>query len=75
MAKPMSDRQPSNAQRLDRRDAPLVAPIPSSGSKLFAIANVGFLTLDIYLAHSVNQFRNPAEYIPLCFSRPPLRLC
>jgi hypothetical protein len=27
----------------------------------FAILNVGFLTLDIYLAHSVNQFRNEAE--------------
>ena len=27
-----------------------------------------FLTFDIYLAHSVNQFRRPAEYIPLIFS-------
>jgi len=34
----------------------------------FATLNVGFLTFDIYLAHSVNQFRNPAEYIPLFFS-------
>jgi hypothetical protein len=34
----------------------------------FAILNVGFLTFDIYLAHSVNQFRNRAEYIPLLFS-------
>ena len=34
----------------------------------FAILNLGFLTFDIYLAHSVNQFRNPAEYIPLIFS-------
>ena len=34
----------------------------------FAILNVGFLTFDIYLAHSVNQFRNQAEYIPLIFS-------
>ncbi len=34
----------------------------------FAIANAGFLTFDIYLAHSVNQFRNRAEYIPLVFS-------
>lgn len=33
-----------------------------------AILNVGFLTFDIYLAHSVNQFRNQAEYIPLIFS-------
>jgi len=35
---------------------------------LFAILNVGFLAFDIYLAHSVNQFRNRAEYIPLVFS-------
>jgi hypothetical protein len=34
----------------------------------FAILNIGFLTFDIYLAHSVNQFRNEAEYIPLIFS-------
>ena len=34
----------------------------------FVILNVGFLTFDIYLAHSVNQFRNGAEYIPLFFS-------
>jgi hypothetical protein len=34
----------------------------------FAILNVGFLTFDIYLAHSVNQFRNKAEYIPMIFS-------
>lgn len=34
----------------------------------FAILNIGFLTFDIYLAHSVNQFRNHAEYIPLIFS-------
>lgn len=34
----------------------------------FAIVNLGFLTFDIYLAHSVNQFRHWAEYIPLLFS-------
>lgn len=34
----------------------------------FTIANLGFLTFDIYLAHSVNQFRHRAEYIPLFFS-------
>ncbi|HKD51600.1 MAG TPA: hypothetical protein VKB90_12395 [Candidatus Acidoferrum sp.] len=36
--------------------------------ELFATLNVGFLTFDIYLAHSVNQFRNRAESIPLFFS-------
>jgi hypothetical protein len=34
----------------------------------FALINIGFLTFDIYLAHSVNQFRARAEYIPLFFS-------
>jgi hypothetical protein len=36
--------------------------------ELFALVNLGFLTLDIYIAHSVNAFRRPAEYIPLFFS-------
>jgi hypothetical protein len=34
----------------------------------FAILNIGFLTFDIYLAHSVNDFRSRAEYIPLYLS-------
>lgn len=34
----------------------------------FVIVNLGFLTFDIYLAHSVNDFRREAEYIPLYFS-------
>ena len=41
---------------------------PELWVEAFAILNVGFLTFDIYLAHSVNQFRNQAEYIPLLFS-------
>ncbi len=36
--------------------------------ELFVIANLAFLALDVYLAHSVNQFRAPAEWIPICFS-------
>jgi hypothetical protein len=36
--------------------------------EVFAILNLGFLTFDIYLAHSTNDFRRPAEYIPLYFS-------
>jgi hypothetical protein len=36
--------------------------------EVFVTLNLGFLTFDIYLAHSVNQFRNEAEYIPLLFS-------
>ncbi len=34
----------------------------------FAAANLAFLTLDIFLAHSANAFRNPAEWIPLAFA-------
>lgn len=41
---------------------------PELWVEAFALLNVGFLTFDIYLAHSVNQFRNRAEYIPLFFS-------
>lgn len=41
---------------------------PELWLEIFAVLNVGFLTFDIYLAHSVNQFRNRAEYIPLFFS-------
>jgi hypothetical protein len=36
--------------------------------EVFAILNLGFLTFDIFLAHSVNDFRRKAEYIPLYFS-------
>jgi hypothetical protein len=36
--------------------------------ELFVLVNIAFLALDIYLAHSVNQFHNPAEYLPLYFS-------
>ena len=34
----------------------------------FCLLNLGFLTLDIYLAHSFNGFRKWPEYIPLYFS-------
>ena len=34
----------------------------------FVITNLGFLAFDIYLAHSMNDFRRTAEYIPLYFS-------
>lgn len=34
----------------------------------FVTVNLAFLALDIYLAHSVNQFRHEAEYWPLYFS-------
>ena len=36
--------------------------------ELLVASNLAVLAGDIVLAHSVNQFRNPAEYIPLYFS-------
>ena len=42
--------------------------------ELFVTANLAILALDIYVAHSVNQFEKRAEYIPLGFSlgAPPV---
>jgi hypothetical protein len=34
----------------------------------FVLVNLALLSLDIYLAHSVNEFHRAAEYIPLYFS-------
>jgi hypothetical protein len=34
----------------------------------FAVLNLAFLVLDIYMAHAVNAFRHWAEYIPIYFS-------
>ena len=34
----------------------------------FVLANFAFLVLDVFLAHSVNNFRNAAEWIPVAFS-------
>ena len=36
--------------------------------EVFAVLNLAFLSVDIYLAHSENQFQRRAEYIPLLFS-------
>src|SRR5215469_14836260 len=41
---------------------------PAFWVEVFAILNVGFLAFDIFLAHSVNQFSNRAEWIPFLFS-------
>ena len=42
----------------------------------FALLNLAFLALDIYIAHSVNDFRRHEEYIPFYFSlgSPPCLL-
>jgi hypothetical protein len=36
--------------------------------EMFVTVNLTILAADIYIAHSVNQFRKAAEYIPLYFS-------
>src|SRR5215468_7270749 len=36
--------------------------------EVFILFNLGFLTLDIYLAHSTNSFRKLPEFVPLYFS-------
>ncbi len=41
---------------------------PELWIEAFAALNITCLTFDIYLAHSVNQFRRPEEFIPLIFS-------
>jgi hypothetical protein len=47
---------------------------PAIWLEAFVIVNLAFLSLDIYLAHSVNQFQHETEYIPLWFSivSPPV---
>ena len=34
----------------------------------FVLFNLAFLAVDIYVAHSINQFAHPAEWIPFVFS-------
>ncbi len=41
---------------------------PQLWLELFVTANLAILAGDIYIAHSVNQFGKPAEYVPLYFS-------
>jgi hypothetical protein len=41
---------------------------PLLGVELFALANVAFLAGDIFLAHSINAFEQPAEWVPFAFS-------
>ena len=43
-------------------------PLAALLVELFSFGNLTFLALDIYLAHSINQFAHPAEWIPIVFS-------
>jgi hypothetical protein len=41
---------------------------PAIVAELFAIVNLGFLAVDVWIAHSINAFAEPAEWIPVLFS-------
>lgn len=34
----------------------------------FVLSNLAFLTLDVYIAHAVNDFRDPFEWVPVLFA-------
>ncbi len=36
--------------------------------ELFVLSNLAFLAVDIYVAHSINRFANPLEWVPFGFS-------
>ena len=44
--------------------------------EIFVIANIAFLAIDIFIAHSTNSFRVLTEWIPFYFSiAAPVLLC
>jgi hypothetical protein len=54
-------------------DRPPAAPSkwwrdPLAWVELFALSNVAFLAADVGLAHAINDYANPAEYVPVAFS-------
>jgi len=52
--------------RSSERWAWLTAPI--FWVELFAIGNIGFLAVDVAVAHAINAFAHSAEYVPVAFS-------
>ena len=59
-------------ERVNRvRSKPIVnrwSKDPALWVEAFVLINLAFLALDIYLAHSTNEFRRRSEYIPLYYS-------
>jgi hypothetical protein len=43
-------------------------PSPRTVVELFAAGNLAFLAVDVYVAHSVNAFERPQEWIPVALS-------
>ena len=58
----------AKAQRLLQHQRLAWLHDPQLWVELFAASNLAVLAADIYIAHSVNRFHRPAEYIPLYFS-------
>jgi hypothetical protein len=46
----------------------LLAPTPQRAVRLFAAANIGFLGVDIAIAHLANEFERRIEWAPIIFS-------
>lgn len=46
----------------------LPMPAPEVVVEWFAVANIGFLGIDIVFAHAANAFAVPAEWVPVLFS-------
>ncbi len=55
---------PENSEKMLRNRKRLAAKLLD----FFILANLAFLALDVFLAHSVNAFAHPAEWIPFYFS-------
>ena len=55
---------PENSEKMLRNRKGLAARLLD----FFIIANLAFLALDVFLAHSVNAFAHSAEWIPFYFS-------
>jgi hypothetical protein len=71
----MTRRTPAPSQARSRSESPEGEPArrplwrdPVAYAELFALANLAFLGVDIALAHAVNQFRHPGEWLPLYYS-------
>lgn len=43
-------------------------PRPRTVAEAFAVVNLGFLAMDVWLAHSTNRFERPVEWAPVGFS-------
>ena len=41
---------------------------PRWSAEMFAAGNLAFLAADVYIAHSINAFERPQEWIPVAFS-------